>query len=139
MAQSPFYLLRNSYSLYSLLVGYRLFLTALSKTQKDNLLLLLDFYSGRDVKQNFYYGFHQLTEVALKALSHGINDPKTAVLSIHALADLFQYRIKHNTELEICDEAGQAAIHLTGRSFNELFSEYIYPIWDWRQRPLHPE
>ena len=34
-----------------------------------SLLIPIDFCNGQDIEQNYYYGFHQLTEVALKALS----------------------------------------------------------------------
>ncbi|MEO5892473.1 MAG: DUF2254 domain-containing protein [Ferruginibacter sp.] len=97
----------------------------------EALLLALDFYAGQPVEHNFYYGFHQLAEVALKALSPGINDPETAVLSLNALTDLFYYRLQHHPELIISTKEGRAVIILTGRTFNELFEECIYPIWDY--------
>ncbi|MCC8410773.1 DUF2254 domain-containing protein [Mucilaginibacter sp. UR6-1] len=103
----------------------------LKKEDKEELLLALDFYTGQSINQNYYYGFHQLTEVALKALSPGINDPQTAVLSIHALSDLFQYRLKHYPKTEIDDKDGKVYIYLTERGFDELFRECILPIWDY--------
>ncbi|MFD0764638.1 DUF2254 domain-containing protein [Mucilaginibacter lutimaris] len=103
----------------------------LKKEDSEDLLLSLDFYTGQSIDQNFYYGFHQLTEVALKALSPGINDPQTAVLSLHALADLFEYRLNHHPELEIKNKDGRACIYLAGRSYSELFTECILPIWDY--------
>lgn len=97
----------------------------------EDLLLAMDFYPGQPVEQNYYYGFHQLTEVALKALSPGINDPETAVLSIHALADLFAHRLKHYPKSFINSDKGSVLIYLTERSFKELFEECIYPVWDY--------
>lgn len=47
----------------------------------------LEIYSGEFIEQNFNYGFQQLMEVAIKALSPGINDPGTALLCIDALTD----------------------------------------------------
>ncbi|MBK9421385.1 MAG: DUF2254 domain-containing protein [Flavobacteriales bacterium] len=37
------------------------------------------------VEANYTYGFRQLTEIAMKALSPGINDPGTAMLSLRAI------------------------------------------------------
>lgn len=41
------------------------------------------------IASNYFYGFKQITEIALKALSPGINDPGTALQAIHFLTDLF--------------------------------------------------
>ncbi|GAB3196934.1 putative membrane protein [Pontibacter aydingkolensis] len=40
------------------------------------------------VKENFFYGFKHLTEIAVKALSPGVNDPGTAVQAVDYLMDL---------------------------------------------------
>ncbi len=101
-----------------------------AKEIKD-LLLTIDFYNGQPVDLNFYYGFHQLTEVALKALSPGINDPETAVLSINALADLFNHRLKLYSDHLVLNENNQIRIILCCRSFTELFTACILPIWDY--------
>ncbi|MDO7742735.1 MAG: DUF2254 domain-containing protein [Pedobacter sp.] len=103
----------------------------IDRKQMDELLLNIDFYPGQPVEQNFYYGFHQLTEVALKALSPGINDPVTAVLSLNALADLFLYRLSHDSEFLLMDDKLQARILIKERTLIELFNECIYPIWDY--------
>ena len=42
-----------------------------------------------EVSRQYGYGFKHLTEVALKALSPGINDPGTAIQAIDRLTDLF--------------------------------------------------
>lgn len=103
----------------------------LSDERKEELLLTLDFYSGQPVEHNSYYGFHQLTEVALKALSPGINDPETAVLSLHALADLFSYRLNHYPKMVFSDEKDINRIYITEGSFEHLFADCIYPVWDY--------
>jgi uncharacterized membrane protein len=61
---------------------------SIKKEQLQKMLLDIDFYYGQEIDKNAYYGFLHLTEVAVKALSPGINDPGTAVLSINALTDL---------------------------------------------------
>ncbi len=97
----------------------------------ESLLLIMDFYNGQPVDHNFYYGFHQLTEVALKALSPGINDPETAVLSLNALMDLFYYRLNHHHDPLILNKQYQVRVILCCRSFVELFIDCIFPIWDY--------
>lgn len=97
----------------------------------DELLVFTNFFPGQPIDNNFYYGFHQLTEVALKALSPGINDPETAILSLNALSDLFLFRLNNYPQLFLEDSAHQIRVLLKERTFNELFKECIYPIWDY--------
>ncbi len=52
------------------------------------------FMHQENVRQNYVYGFKQLSEVATKALSPGINDPGTAVQALDRLAALFISRMK---------------------------------------------
>lgn len=49
---------------------------SLSLDEVNEMLLTIDFYNGQPIDKNAYYGYHQLAEVAVKALSPGINDPK---------------------------------------------------------------
>ena len=67
-----------------------LFLTSrsLSHKEQEELLNALVFRHQEEVQQQYGYGFKHLTEVALKALSPGINDPGTAIQAIDRLTDL---------------------------------------------------
>ena len=97
----------------------------------DKILSTADFYKGQPIKTNPEYGFRQLTEVALKALSPGINDPATAVISLHALADLFAFRLHNQLPETIADESGIPRINARSSSFDELFNTCIRPIWNY--------
>lgn len=66
----------------------------LSEPEQDNLFHAFVFRHQEIVKQNYLYGFKQLTEIAVKALSPGINDPGTAVQAIDRLTDLFVNRME---------------------------------------------
>lgn len=88
----------------------------------------IDFYKGKPIFRHAEYGFDQLAEVAIKALSPGINDPATAVLSIHALTDLFRYHIHHQKTGVLKDTRGEARISRPVYSFAELFEKCIHPI-----------
>lgn len=101
----------------------------LTKDEIKELFIPIDFYDGQEIHRNYYYGFHQLAEVALKALSPGINDPETAVISLHALANLFSYKLNHFTKSVFEDENGIARIQSFEWSFEELFNQFFYPIW----------
>ena len=113
-----------------------------SRIQPDDeklkeIMFPIDFYEGQDIQRNFYYGFHQLAEVALKALSPGINDPETAVLSLHAIADLFSYKLTHFPQSVYEDENGVVRIQTMEWSFESLFAKFIYPIWEYGKKDLY--
>ncbi|WP_016856490.1 DUF2254 domain-containing protein [Halomonas smyrnensis] len=48
---------------------------------------------GESVNEHYVHGMTQLMEVALKALSPGINDPGTARLCLHRLTDLLRHHL----------------------------------------------
>lgn len=91
----------------------------------------LEIDVGEEIENNFLYGFRQLAEVAIKALSPGINDPGTAIQSLRALAKLFAFRLCHFPCREIKNEVGEIVIFLRQLSFEETFSKTILPIWDY--------
>ncbi len=106
----------------------------LPKEDIDGLMVAIDLYSGQPIDKNSYYGYHQLAEVAIKALSPGINDPETAVLSIHALTDLFRFRLFNYLPLTLADENNVIRVAMKELSFDELFVECFYPILElWKR------
>lgn len=70
---------------------------------QDALLDFVPLARTGSVVEDPSFGFRQLTEIAMKALSPGINDPGTAMLSIRALFQLFSYRVQHHPETEFRD------------------------------------
>ncbi|MEO5572231.1 MAG: DUF2254 domain-containing protein [Bacteroidia bacterium] len=103
----------------------------LSEEEIGEMLIPVDFYTGQPIEVNPYYGFHQLAEVAIKALSPGINDPETAVLSINALTDLFSYKLHHFVKTCHEDDRGTIRVQSIEWSFEKLFAECYYPIWNY--------
>lgn len=83
------------------------------------------------VRHNFSFGFRQLTEVAIKALSPGINDPGTAVQSVRALIELLAYRMKHFPDNAIKDSIGEVRIITLEPSFEQIFDNALLPVWDY--------
>ncbi|QXV66753.1 DUF2254 domain-containing protein [Mucilaginibacter sp. 21P] len=102
--------------------------TGLTEEVKRDIYLNIDFFPGQPIDVNPEYGFRQLAEVAIKALSPGINDPATAVLAINALSDLFAYRLSHCLPEIIRDKNGDPRIRQQVATFEELFEDCIGPI-----------
>lgn len=103
----------------------------LPREQVDALFLDIDFYNGQPVDVNSFYGFRHLAEVAIKALSPGINDPSTAVLSLQALSKLLACRLCHQPAEVHADEAGVPRVRLKEYSFGDLLHHCIRPVWHY--------
>jgi uncharacterized membrane protein len=102
-----------------------------SQDFEDNLSAVIDIGKGQDIHTSFYYGFQHLMEIAVKALSPGINDPGTATIALRALGDLVAYSMRHFPETCFKDKTGTARIFTKEKTFKEMFDEYIMPIWDY--------
>ena len=83
------------------------------------------------IQGNFFYGFRQLTEIAVKALSPGINDPGTASLALRALFELFAYRVVHFPENTIKDKDDKTRIYIEQPDFETIFNRTVLPVWDY--------
>ncbi|WP_308991493.1 DUF2254 domain-containing protein [Mariniflexile litorale] len=62
----------------------------------DRITEHFDFSKSEVVEDNYVLAFKQITEVAVKAMSPGINDPGTALNAIDYLSQLFSLRIHKN-------------------------------------------
>lgn len=83
------------------------------------------------IDTNYFYGFKQLTEVAVKALSPGINDPGTAIESLRSLFQLLDFRLHHFPKTVIKDGENVERIFLEELTFDKILSDSIFPIWDY--------
>lgn len=83
------------------------------------------------IANNFLYGFRQLTEVGVKALSPGINDPGTASLALRSLFQLYNYRICFFPAAIIKDKNDIPRIYTNNPDFEEIFKTSVLPIWDY--------
>ncbi len=101
---------------------------------KEELLTATDFFKGQPIARNADYGFNQLAEVAIKALSPGINDPGTAVISLHSLSDVFAYKLYHNLPSVRADEKGINRIYIPCSTFKDMFEKCIHPIWNYGKK-----
>ena len=104
---------------------------ALTEDFKEQLILLITIARGQEIETSYYYGFRQLMEIAIKALSPGINDPGTATISLQAIGDLISYRMDHFPVTRYTDKHHTARIFTQEKSFDDIFNEYVLPVWDY--------
>ncbi|MBP0902673.1 DUF2254 domain-containing protein [Mariniflexile gromovii] len=77
----------------------------------DRIVEHFDFSKSEFVDDNYVLAFKQITEVAVKAMSPGINDPGTALNAIDYLSQLFALRIqKKDKSLNYIDEVAYVSI-----------------------------
>jgi uncharacterized membrane protein len=100
----------------------------------NRLFLDIDFYFGQEIDKNPYYGYQHLMEVGVKALSPGLNDPGTAVLSLNALTDLLAEKMQHTVPSLLLDKQGQPRIQTKEYDFEALFRFAVLPIWDYGKK-----
>jgi uncharacterized membrane protein len=88
----------------------------------------------RDMRQDPYFGVEQLVDIALRALSPGVNDLGTARTVLDHLTAILCAVAKLNAEERTICEAGALAVVKRTRSFEHILDEAISPI---RQSATH--
>lgn len=87
------------------------------------ILSNFNFAKGEFVEDNYALAFKQITEIGMKAMSPGINDPGTAISTIDYLTELFAMRLKKNDQTIITSgEASLIAVSTTN------FKELVYQV-----------
>jgi uncharacterized membrane protein len=87
------------------------------------------FGSRRTAERDPLFPFEQLVEIALRALSPGINDPITAVACIHRLASALCRVAPHGLPADVhLDEHGVPRVLLRGPDFAELVASALDPL-----------
>lgn len=87
--------------------------------------------TSESVEENFFYGMRQLSEIGMKALSPGINDPGTAIIAMRALFQLLAYRINHFPDNVVRNEEQQVRILIEELTFDAMFANTVLPVWDY--------
>lgn len=85
----------------------------------DDILSNINFSRGEYIGDNYLLAFKQITEIAVKAMSPGINDPGTAINAIDYLTELFALRMQ-KTNSGVLPRDGKAYIRLAIIQFDEL-------------------
>lgn len=79
----------------------------------------INFSRGELIETNYVLAFKQITEIAVKAMSPGINDPGTALNAIDYLSDLFALRMK-KLDRDLYGMEGTTWLKLASVSFSDL-------------------
>ncbi len=86
-----------------------------------------NFSRGEMVKDNYVLAFKQITEIVLKAMSPGINDPGTAINGIDYLTELFALRLEKK-DRNIISRDNIAYIKFNTVGFEELLYNVMAAI-----------
>ncbi len=97
------------------------------ETRKD-ILDCFVFYTEENIGDHYLFGFKQISEIAVKALSPGINDPGTAIKAIDLLSILCIEKIHLLEQRFKKDEHGEVRIFLPGISLKTLLYSNLTPI-----------
>lgn len=105
--------------------------TPITQETHDKAARGLRINDSESIEENYAYGLRQLSEVAMKALSPGINDPGTAIISLRAMAQLLAYRLTHFPNNVVRNEEEQVRIMVQELTFEMIFENAILPVWDY--------
>lgn len=78
------------------------------------------FSKNELVEENYVLAFKQITEIALKAMSPGINDPGTAINAIDYMTKLFALRMKKRDNSYLFDDQDNAIVRIKTVEFEVL-------------------
>lgn len=101
--------------------------TKLNDESLEELFKYFHFSRDEIIEDNYVLGFKQITEIAVKAMSPGINDPGTTIIAIDYLAELFQIRMYKN-DISILFDDSQPLVKINSVTFKELLYFVLAPI-----------
>lgn len=84
----------------------------------------------RTIEQDATFGIRQIVDIALKALSPGVNDTTTAVVCIDYLGAILTALARRRIERRYRSEAGEVQVIARGPSFESLVREAFDQIRD---------
>ena len=90
----------------------------------DSINEQFDFSKSELIEDNYVLAFKQITEVAVKAMSPGINDPGTALNAIDYLSQLFSLRIKKNDKSLVYVD-NEAYVSIATVNFKDLIFQVM--------------
>lgn len=95
---------------------------------RESVLDTLTQLDGESVEEHFAHGMTQLMEVAIKALSPGINDPGTARLCLHRITDLLSHYLRSLPANRLQDSNGEVRVCWQIEPFDSLLHRLLTPI-----------
>lgn len=111
------------------LQGIPVFRSQKKLEKKDINNVFAAFVFGREelIEDNYVLAFKQITEVVVKAMSPGINDPGTALTGIDYLSELFALRLKLKDEW-VVGKDGKGYIKVPVIKFEDLLYQIMASI-----------
>jgi uncharacterized membrane protein len=113
-----------------LLQGDELF--SVSKKLEDEkieaLLACFRIDISENVQADYLHGLQQMTEIAIKAMSPGINDPATALSAIDYLSALLQQYLEQEIQLCMVGEEKKSRIWIKSRPFEQVLFKIFAPL-----------
>ncbi|WP_296621188.1 DUF2254 domain-containing protein [Marivirga sp.] len=100
----------------------------LNEEQNEALLACFTLYTEEHINDHFSFGFGQISEIAVKALSPGINDPGTAIRAIDLLAELFIQLMLIRQQVFIKDKDDNICVYLMPITFEDILYRNFTPI-----------
>ncbi|WP_346237931.1 DUF2254 domain-containing protein [Niabella insulamsoli] len=81
---------------------------------------------GENIKENYLLGFKQISEIGIRAMSPGINDPATAITTIDYLTELFsiQMHLRDGNQF-LKDQDGNVWVSLQSANFKDLLYQVM--------------
>ena len=95
---------------------------------ESKLLNTITFSNSELIADNYILAFKQITEIALKAMSPGINDPGTCINAIDYLTELFALRMTKKDHSFYFNDENIPLIHIKTVSFKELLYNVMAAI-----------
>lgn len=92
------------------------------------ILSYFTFFVEEYTTDHYSYGFRQISQIAIKALSPGINDPGTAIRAVDMLSILFIAKTALLDFGYYQDESKSPTLFYREHSFSDLFFEMLTPI-----------
>ena len=103
----------------------------ISEEIQNEILNCFIFYIEEHVSDHYSFGFKQISEIAVKALSPGINDPATAIKAIDMLSILFIEKMEINEMNYLTDGDGKLLVFYEYPSIDQLLFINLSPIREY--------
>lgn len=94
----------------------------------SEVLATLTYLDGESIDEHFVHGMTQMMEVAIKALSPGINDPGTARLCLHRMTDLLCRYMSWQPANTLVDAQGRRRVCWPVERFDSLLHRLFVPL-----------
>ena len=98
---------------------------------KDELMKFVRIREMETIEDNYVYGLQQLTEIANRALSPGINDQGTAVVALRSLFTLLAGRINTFPQKDLYDSRMNLRLIVKMLDFEEIVKRCVFPVWNY--------